>query len=522
MTDRTRAVVAVDIYGYPCELDELRALCADRGIALIEDACEALGARYKGHVIGSQGPSAVFAFYPNKQMTTGEGGMVTTHSEDEWRLLRSLRNQGRADSGGWLEHARLGFNYRLDDVRAAIGIGQLEKLDEILASREAVAARYSELLGAIPGLELPCADDPDHERSWFVYVVTLPVETDREAVIARLDAHGIQTARYLPCIHLQPYMQQRFGFEAGLCPVAEELSSRTLALPFHARLGSRTIRSTWRPRSMICAAQACSVLGIPFTAGGGRDISRLDATRSPGQGEALAAWAIWGTTTLAVLVTYSRIDPADTYNVSRDGLAGGLSRALTLVNFPIALVAIALALLATAVLPRAAWWAAAPAIVLCATIPWFVDQDDLDARWVNAIPAVGVLAALGLTVAAVRRAGTSFAPRRPWDGVRLGIAVVVILLSLPWITAELGFHFPGDFFMGEELAPEKDGTLIAAVHLGHHHGLDGALLALTALLLSRVRVERSPAANRRALVPRDDARLRRASTSSRTSGTSRS
>jgi len=127
--------------------------------------------------------------------------------------------------------------------------------------------------------------------------------------------------------------------------------------------------------------------------------------------------------------------------------------------------------------------------VLCATIPWFVDQDDLDARWVNAIPAVGVLAALGLTVAAVRRAGTSFAPRRPWDGVRLGVAVVVILLSLPWITAEIGFHFPGDFFMGEELAPEKDGTLIAAVHLGHHHGLDGALLALTALLLSRVRVE---------------------------------
>jgi len=126
---------------------------------------------------------------------------------------------------------------RLDDVRAAMGIGQLEKLDEILASREVVAARYLELLGAIPGLELPCADDPDHERSWFVYVVTLPVETDREAVIARLDAHGIQTARYLPCIHLQPYMQQRFGFEAGLCPVAEELSSRTLALPFHARLG---------------------------------------------------------------------------------------------------------------------------------------------------------------------------------------------------------------------------------------------------------------------------------------------
>ena len=236
MTKRTRAVVAVDIYGYPCELDVLRALCNERGIALIEDACEALGARYKGRPLGSQGPPAVFAFYPNKQITTGEGGMITTHSEDEWRLLRSLRNQGRADSGGWLEHARLGFNYRLDDVRAAIGIGQLEKLDEILASRATVAGRYSRLLRDIAGLELPCADDSDHERSWFVYVVTLPADADRERVISQLEAHGVQTARYLPCIHLQPYMQQRFGFRVGLCPVAEEISSRTLALPFHARL----------------------------------------------------------------------------------------------------------------------------------------------------------------------------------------------------------------------------------------------------------------------------------------------
>lgn len=237
ITERTRAVVAVDIYGYPCELDELRALCGERGIALIEDACEALGARYKGRPIGSQGPSAVFAFYPNKQMTTGEGGMVTTHSQDEWRLLRSLRNQGRADSGGWLEHARLGFNYRLDDVRAAIGLGQLEKLEDILAHRASVAERYRALLTGIEGLELPCEDDSDHERSWFVYVVVLPADVDREDVIAQLDARGIQTARYLPCIHLQRYMQERFGFGVGLCPVAEELSSRTLALPFHARLG---------------------------------------------------------------------------------------------------------------------------------------------------------------------------------------------------------------------------------------------------------------------------------------------
>jgi len=236
ITERTRAVVAVDIYGYPCELDELRAVCEARGVALIQDACEALGARYKGRPVGSQGTSAVFAFYPNKQITTGEGGMITTHSEREWRLLRSLRNQGRADSGGWLEHARLGFNYRIDDIRAAIGLGQLEKLDAILEARSTVAGRYASLLATIPGLELPCEDDANHGRSWFVYVVTLPAGRDREAAIALLTERGVQTARYLPCIHLQPYMQERFGYRVGLCPVAEDVAGRTLALPFHARL----------------------------------------------------------------------------------------------------------------------------------------------------------------------------------------------------------------------------------------------------------------------------------------------
>ena len=236
ISKRTRAIVAVDIFGYPCELGPLQELCRRHGLVLIQDACEALGARYREEPIGSHGPSAVFAFYPNKQMTTGEGGMVTTHDEDEWRLLRSLRNQGRADSGGWLDHARLGFNYRLDDVRAAIGLGQLEKLDEILAGRAAVAARYGELLREIDGLELPIADDDEHDRSWFVYVVTLPPDSDREAAIEMLERRGIQTARYLPCIHLQSYMRERFGFGPGLCPVAEDVSSRTLALPFHARL----------------------------------------------------------------------------------------------------------------------------------------------------------------------------------------------------------------------------------------------------------------------------------------------
>ncbi len=236
ITPRTKAIVAVDIFGYPCELDELRALADRHGLALIQDSCEALGAEYKGAQLGSHGPPCVFAFYPNKQMTTGEGGIVTTHSEEEWRLLRSLRNQGRGDSGGWLEHVRLGFNYRLDDIGAALGVAQLERFDEILALRSAVAARYAELLGGVEGVEIPLADDADHVRSWFVYVVTLPDNETRERVAGVLEREGIGTSRYLPSIHLQPYMRERYGFREGLCPVSEGISPRTLALPFFTAL----------------------------------------------------------------------------------------------------------------------------------------------------------------------------------------------------------------------------------------------------------------------------------------------
>jgi perosamine synthetase len=236
ITVRTKAIVAVDIYGYPCELDPLRDLCERHGLAFVQDSCEALGAAYRGRRIGSHGVPAVFAFYPNKQLTTGEGGMVTTHSEEEWRLLRSLRNQGRADSGGWLDHARLGFNYRLSDVAAAIGVAQTEKLDTILDLRAGAAARYAALLAEVEGITLPLPDDADHVRSWFVYVVELDDGIDRERVIASLEADGVQTARYLPVIHLQEYMRDLYGFEEGLCPVAESLGRRTLAIPFHTRI----------------------------------------------------------------------------------------------------------------------------------------------------------------------------------------------------------------------------------------------------------------------------------------------
>jgi perosamine synthetase len=236
ITERTRAVVAVDMFGYPCELDEIRTVCERHGLALIEDAAEALGAEYRGRPVGGHEVSAVFGFYPNKQVATGEGGVVVTQSEEEWKLMRSLRNQGRDyEGGGWFHHVRLGFNYRWTDVQAAIGIAQLEKLDELLARRAQVAERYGRLLAGVE-VEPLCADDANHRRSWFVYVVALPPGSDRDRVMGELRVAGIGTADYVPCVHLQPYMRETYGFAEGICPVAEDFASRTLALPFFPQL----------------------------------------------------------------------------------------------------------------------------------------------------------------------------------------------------------------------------------------------------------------------------------------------
>jgi hypothetical protein len=215
----------------------------------------------------------------------------------------------------------------------------------------------------------------------------------------------------------------------------------------------------------------------------------MDRSRSTTQGEAIATWGLWALVVLAIVVTYSRLEPADLYHVSRAGMEGGLSRALVELNFPIALVAIALVLVALGSLSSRAWWAGGPAIALCAVTAWpgVVDQDDLDARWINTVPALGVAIALALTVVATRRAGTGVAARLRLDLARVALAVVALLLSIPWIAAILGFYLPEGIFIMERPGLEPDGTTIAAVHLGQHHGFMGSLIFASALLLSRAR-----------------------------------
>ena len=238
ITAHTKAILAVHIFGYPAELAALEDIAERHGLALIEDGCEALGARYRGRPVGSHGHPTTFAFYPNKQMTTGEGGAVAVSSEEEWALLKSLSNQGRSDSGEWLSHGHLGYNYRLDDLSAGLGVAQVERLEEILERRSRVAARYAELLAPLDGVEPPVPDDTDHVRSWFVYVVGLAEGIDRDGVIGRLAEAGVASKPYLPSIHLQPYWRDRFGTHEGMFPVAESASACALALPFHTGLES--------------------------------------------------------------------------------------------------------------------------------------------------------------------------------------------------------------------------------------------------------------------------------------------
>jgi dTDP-4-amino-4,6-dideoxygalactose transaminase len=238
ITPRTKALVLVDLFGYPLDFDGFRDVASRHGLAIVEDACEALGATYRGQQVGSFGHPAVFAFYPNKQVTTGEGGAVALGTEDEWALVKSLANQGRTDTGETFAHERIGYNYRLDELSAAVGVAQLRKLDRILALRSEVASRYNALLEDVEGVRLLCRDDDFYRRSWFVYVVFVDPPADRATVMARLAAEGVASKPYLPAIHLQAAYRDRFGYTEGMFPVAEAAGAQGLALPFHTGLSA--------------------------------------------------------------------------------------------------------------------------------------------------------------------------------------------------------------------------------------------------------------------------------------------
>jgi perosamine synthetase len=233
VTERTAALLPVHVFGYPADIAALEQL----GLPIVEDACEALGSQYAdGGAVGGRGHPAVFGFYANKQLTTGEGGMVCVGDAATKERMDSERNQGRAPNMDWLDHDRLGFNYRLSEIAAALGVTQLQRLDELLAGRARVAALYDEALASVEGVTPPCADAGGARRGWFVYVVQLPRGVDRDETVRALARHGVPSKPYFPAIHLMSFYRERFGHQEGQFPVCEDVAARSIALPFFPRM----------------------------------------------------------------------------------------------------------------------------------------------------------------------------------------------------------------------------------------------------------------------------------------------
>jgi perosamine synthetase len=227
-----KAILPVDVFGQPADMDAINAVAKEHGVAVIEDSCEALGATYKGRHAGVLGDFGVFAFYPNKQITTGEGGVIITSDDNAAHFMRALRNQGRAPGDTWLQHTHLGYNYRIDEMSAAMGASQMSRLDEILSKREQVAAWYESRLAEIAGVEIPFIESFTTRTSWFVYVIRFDEKINRDEMAKKLEARGIPVRPYFLPIHLQPYMVERFGWREGDFPVTEDLGKRGLAIPF--------------------------------------------------------------------------------------------------------------------------------------------------------------------------------------------------------------------------------------------------------------------------------------------------
>lgn len=231
ITEKTKAILLVHIFGQSCETNQIMEIAKKHNLKVIEDVCESIGAKYNGELVGTRGDVAVFAFYPNKQITTGEGGMITTNDEEIYKLCTSLRNQGR-DSMSWLVHERLGYNYRLNEIGCVLGIEQLKKLSSIISMREKIAQRYNVLLKNGEDIIIPYIS-PENISSWFVYVIKVKENINRNKLMELLKAEGIASKEYLPAIHLQPFYKKKYGFKEGDCPICEKVSSSTLALPFY-------------------------------------------------------------------------------------------------------------------------------------------------------------------------------------------------------------------------------------------------------------------------------------------------
>lgn len=240
ITPRTRAILPVHVFGRPVDMERVLEIARKYRLAVIEDACEAIGARYCEKMVGSESDAAVFAFYPNKQITTGEGGIISTNNSGLAGLCRSMRNQGRSSVSGWFNHCRLGYNYRLDELSAALGVAQMECIDEILAKREAVAMAYNARLERLQGVALPYME-PGIKISWFVYVVRLAPGINRDRVMTYLQGNGVDCRPYFQPIHLQPFYRETFGYREGDFPNTEFAASSTLALPFFNNLTGKQL-----------------------------------------------------------------------------------------------------------------------------------------------------------------------------------------------------------------------------------------------------------------------------------------
>ncbi|MDY7077881.1 MAG: DegT/DnrJ/EryC1/StrS family aminotransferase [Chloroflexota bacterium] len=248
-----KAILPVDAFGQPADYDPIREVAERHGLAVIEDSCEAIGAEYKGRQAGTLGDVGVFAFYPNKQMTTGEGGMIVTDRDDWDALFRSLRNQGRDVFDAWLNHTRLGYNYRMDEMSAALGLSQLRRIEELLSKRDRVAGWYNERLADVEGVQTPYIAPTTTRMSWFVYVVRIASEIGRDRVMRELKEQGIPSRPYFTPIHLQPFYVQKFGYKRGDFPVTEEAGDTCLALPFSGVMTEEQV------------AVVCGALGAIFS-----------------------------------------------------------------------------------------------------------------------------------------------------------------------------------------------------------------------------------------------------------------